>query len=650
MNAFIFYFNLIVLSIFPLITILASGGAVELFSSRFFASPLSAEVRLARVIAWGIIWTAICFGVALLAIHAGYVARPWWSAAFLLISVGFFVSVAKICPQYLDETKKSLGAIFVGVLIFACMMQMISVVWFPNVMDSTQLGWTNRFTDSKSIEYGVMNGAVGYSGVIFFVGLLAPHLPLAVSAASSKILLYFLLGLLCLCIARVFYGKNRWVGVAFVGCLIIGSSFGLGLFAFGKDSLLGVLFSLLYFALFADEEFKDDYRASALLCGLAGFTGVVTVPYMAIAAGLFFLLIKDVREKLLFAGSHLLIAGPLLAFPLQGMAKLPCLPVALGMMFAGLVVLFVARWKALEKIRFPTVPVWVPVLILLGCILASIKLMPVLVILYDGTTPIMPPLDGKTGFLGLLYNYSSSSGLITNLYLLAPFAALWFWRKRDSSAWVPFFFLPVALCFYLKICNTPQTLLTGTNQWDLVKNTINYFLAPIAAMSLGPVVAQAPFEGESNRSAKGFVPFIVLVMAGSFMQSVLVLHSKLGILYPQTRYGVIQQSCAETAWICDFLWRKDKRLLMFIDADCGISPFGNLQYLAPRTEMSVEKNLGQAVCNKLNGGKNTSALVLTNQKGLDDLQNGINIKILETNFMPKMDLIIAEVGIGDIEK
>jgi len=639
MNSFFFYSNLLLLSFFPLLTLLASGSAMEVFSARFFGSAISPELRLARIVAWGFVWTLGCFGIALGFYFKGFVPSAWWSLVYCIATLG----VACLAYKFSSWREMFDSRFFIylfSIAGVAIVFQIISVICFPHVMDSTQLGWTNRFTDPLSIDYGVMNGAAGYSGMIFFTGLLAPHMPLAVSAAATKIVLYFLLGVLAVAIARVFYGKKFVLGLIFSSCILVGSSFGILLFAYGKDSLLGVLFSLLYFTRLADEESPDSYRTAALLCGAAGFTGVITVPYMAVAAGLVFFLISNFKEKLKFAGSHLLIAGPVLSFPLMGMAKFPCGPVAAGMFLSGAAVLFVSRFAIFEKIRFPKIPFWLPVLAIIAAILASMKFLPVLVLLLDSTTMIMPPLDGKTGFIGLLYQYNSSSGLIANIYLLAPFAALWFWRGRRAEYGVAFFFLPLALAAYLFICNTQQHILTGSNQWDLVKNTVNYFIAPVAAMSLGPIVAQFPVGWDLTR---GFAPFLALIMAGSVVQSILVFHSKLGILSSSIRCGVIKQarSSSETAYIADYLWRQNKQVKMLIDSRCGVSPCGNLQYLSPRVEMPVVENLNTELEKGISASQ--SIRVLTNSSGVGEITRMGNLKVVDQFAVPGKDLLVIEV-------
>ena len=636
MNSLLFYSNLILLSFFPLLSLLVAGASLEVFFHRFFGTGSRPELRLARIVSFGFIWTLICFGVALWFFNKGFVPSATWSFVYAFVTICIAFVVFKTSP-WRGIIDSQLVLWLAAIAFIAFVFQVISIVWFPHVMDSTQLGWTNKFTDPLCIDYGVMNGAAGYSGMIFFTGLLAPHMPLAVSAAATKIVLYFLLGVLCVSISRVFYGKNFIFGLLFSACILVGSSFGMLLFAFGKDSLLGVLFALLYFTRLADEESPDSYRTAALLCGAAGFTGVITVPYMALAAGLVFLLISDFKRKLEFAGSHLLIAGPLLAFPLMGMAKLPYAPVALGMFISGFFVFLIANLKFWKNIRIPRIPFWIPALAIIAAVLASMKFLPVVVLLLDGTTPIMPPLDGKTGFLGLLYEYNSSSGIIANIYLLAPFVALWLWRHKSSESWVPFFFLPLALALYLFICNTSQHILTGTNQWDLVKNTIGYFLPPIAAMSLGPIVAQFPLGWEAVR---GFAPLLGVLMVGSFVQSVLVFHSKIGILSPFIRCGVIQQgrNNAEIAYIADYLWRKNQQTILLIDSHCGVPSYGNLQYLSPRTEMSVVDN----VITGLQKYVDKPPFVLIKSSSLEEVVREANLKVVDTFTIPGKNLMVIE--------
>lgn len=156
-------------------------------------------------------------------------------------------------------------------------------------------------------------------------------------------------------------------------------------------------------------------------------------------------------------------------------------------------------------------------------------------------------------------------------------------------------------------------------------------------MSLGPIVAQFPLGWEAT---KGFAPFLGLIMVGSFVQSVLVFHSKIGILNPFVRCGVIQQARngSETAYIADYLWRKNRKMTMLIDSRCGVSPFGNLQYLSPRVEMPVVENL----ITELQNYADKPTLVLFNPSREEEIVREANLKVVDTFTIPGKNLMIIE--------
>jgi hypothetical protein len=139
---------------------------------------------------------------------------------------------------------------------------------------------------------------------------------------------------------------------------------------------------------------------------------------------------------------------------------------------------------------------------------------------------------------------------------------------------------------------------------------------------------------------RGFAPFLGLIMVGSFVQSVLVFHSKIGILNPFVRCGVIQQgrNNAEIAYIADYLWRKNRQLTMLIDSRCGVTPFGNLQYLSPRTEMSVVDN----VITGLQKYADKPTLVLFNPSREEEIVREANLKVVDTLTIPGKNLMIIE--------
>ena len=588
MDALLFYSFLYFLSFFPLVTILLAGAGLEVLLSRFFANPVHPEVRLARVVGFGIVWALVCFGIGLFAFGMGIVPGPLWSLLYFLSTIGLAALAwnfhRAVWNGLFDSSLVKMALIAVGV---ACIFQILSVLWFPSIMDAPQLGWTNRFTDPLSLEYGEMNGAVGYSGMIFFTSLLATHLPLAVSAASTKIVLYFLFILLTVYIARVFYGENFRFGILVVGVVLLGSSLGVILFSVGKDSIFGVVFTIFYVASLADGNLRDRFRTTALFCGLASCTGVISVPFLAVAALGAFLLNPDVKAKLEMAASHLILGAPLASFAAQAMAKVPFWYVALGAPATGIVLALLARPAFWGKCWWPRVPFWIPALVVLTTFAAGFKFLPYKLLFENFTSPFLKPLDGTTGFIGLLYDFNPSSGFITGFYILGPLLAFWLWRKRNPCVWMPFIYLPLTFTIFLIMCQSSLKLIDGPSQWTLIKNCITYFLPTVSVMAIGPALALAP---SSWSSLKGFGVFLGVIFASSSMESVAKMQSKTGVFYKPHRAGVVQSQNLDTAVLGNYFWSRDSRVRLLIDESVNFAPLGDFGYFTPRLNYLIRKN------------------------------------------------------------
>jgi hypothetical protein len=588
MEAILFYSTLFVLGFFPFLAVLVAGCGLEVLLCGVFQRSVHPELRLARVVALGFVWTLGCFGVSLVFFQAGFRPSALWSLLYFFASAALaFLAWRRAGIACREIFSPRVLAMLGWAVAIAALMQVPSLLWFPHIMDSTQLGWTNRFTDPLSIEYGEMNGAVGYSGLIFFTGLLAPHLPLAVSAASTKILLYFLCVLLAVYIARVFYGTNFRFGVLLSAVILLGSSFGVFIFLVGKDSLIGVVLSVLFVATFADGALQDKFRTTALFCGVAACMGVISVPFMAAAGGLAFVLVPEFRAKIQMAASHLLIAGPLAAFAAQAMAKIPFWYVAVGLPLLGIALAGIAKFEFWGRIKLPKVPFWVPALVILTTFLVGFKVLPYLLLFENYTTDFMAPLDGKTGFIGLIYEFNPSSGFITGLYLLGPFVVFWLWRGLSPIRWTPFLFQQLTLAAFLLLCESSSRLVDAPSQHTLIKNSINYYVPLVAAMAVGPAVATIP---ASWANLRGFGIFLGLVFAGSMLESFAKFQSKMGILYMPHRDEVIQSHNTQIAQTASRLWSRQTKVRLLIDSETGFLPIGDFQYFSPRVRFFVEQD------------------------------------------------------------
>jgi hypothetical protein len=581
----LFYLHLFILSFFPFVAILVAGVGLEVFLRGVFQKTVPPELRLARIVALGFVWTLGCFGVSLVFFQAGFRPSALWSLLYFFASSALaFLAWRRAGIACRGIFSPRLLAMLGVAAAIAALMQVPSLLWFPHIMDSTQLGWTNRFTDPLSIEYGEMNGAVGYSGLIFFTGLLAPHLPLAVAAASTKILLYFLCVLLAAYIARVFYGANFRFGVIFVAVVLMGSSFGLIVFSYGKDSLIGVVMSIFFVATLADTGLQDKFRTTALFFGVAACMGVISVPFMAMAGLLAFVFVPDFRAKLHMAASHLIIAGPLAAFAAQSMAKVPFWYVALGLPISGFVIAGLVKFRFWDRVKIREVPFWVPILAILATFLVGFKALPYKLEFTNFTAPFLEPLDGRFGLIGLYYEFNPTSGFVTGLYLLGPLLALWIWRKENPIKWAGFLFNQITLAFFLWLCQSEHRWIDGPSQWTLIKNCIHYYLPLVASMAAGPAVSVIPGNSMIFRGAS---LFLGLIFAGSILESFAKFQSKSGFFNIPIRNGFFQSRSVATSLAADYFWRKNCRIRLIVDSKTGFIPFGDFQYFSPRVRFSV---------------------------------------------------------------
>ena len=643
MEAILFYTTLFLLGFCVFFAVLAAGGGLEVFLRGVFQKTVPPELRLARIVALGFVWTLGCFGVSLVFFQAGFRPSALWSLLYFFASAALaFLAWRRAGIACREIFSPRVLAMLGGAIAIAALMQVPSLLWFPHIMDSTQLGWTNRFTDPLSIEYGEMNGAVGYSGLIFFTGLLAPHLPLAVSAASTKILLYFLSVLLAVYIAKVFYGPNFRFGVVLVGVLLLGSSFGVIVFAYGKDSLIGVVLSVLFVATFADGALEDKFRTTALFCGVAACMGVISVPFMAMAGGLAFVLVPDFRAKIQMAASHLLIAGPLAAFAAQAMAKVPFWYVALGLPVVGIILAGVGKFWFWDKIKLPKIPFWIPVLVVLASFLIGIKVLPYKLEFTNFTAPFLAPLDGKVGLIGLLYEFNPSSGFVTGLYILGPILALWIWRKENPIRWAAFLFNQVTLAFFLILCQSDLKLIDGPSQWTLIKNCIHYYLPLVAAMAVGPAVSVIP---QTMGIFRGFSLLLALVFAGSILESFAKHHSQSGLFYLPRLKGVVQSRSSEISSAADFLWKRNARVRLLIDSETGFLPIGDFQYFSPRVRFSVlEKHeIFDAVAKGIDYGDGEEIFILTRREAVPSFKGKMILMEGEGTEITKEGLVFLKV-------
>jgi len=586
--------QLVILSIFPLLTILLSGLGIEIIISRIFNSHSLSDIRCLRIAVFGILWTTLCFGIALLNISKKMFPNMNWSILFLcstLVIISAAVWSEKI--NFREKNATNLISHIVGFSIFAILMECFSVHYFPHVFDAVQLGWTNQFTDPLSIAYGKQTGAVGYSALIFFTGLLAPNLPLLISAAAVKVVIFFLVAAVIFSVSRVFYGQQFRLGIVIVAFCILGSPFGFLAFSYGKDSILGVVLELACILLLADSKIRGQFENVALLSGVAAICGVITIPFTCIIATLALISVSGMRRKVNSLAMFFLLSVPLLAFPLSVLLHGSCIPMLISSFVLGVILILLGRSDKLDAINIPKLSFWVPVSVVLLSTLAAFRLLPVFKVLpefYGGDHGIVQPFDGKTGFLGLLYSFNSCSGFATGVYLIAPFFALFLLRRKKPEGWIPFFYLQLTIALVLLSCHMRQSVLDASNQWDLIKDSMNYFVGPTTAMMLGPVIALIPRDQVTRKS---LTPFFCIVLVGSLAESLSVYQMKTGDFYPCAQIGCFKypRRSAEIPIVADFFYKRGGAHTLLVDQATGFPTMGPIQGFCPHITILSEPHL-----------------------------------------------------------
>jgi hypothetical protein len=268
-----------------------------------------------------------------------------------------------------------------------------------------------------------------------------------------------------------------------------------------------------------------------------------------------------------------------LACPLQAMLGLPLwVAPATALPLAGIARLLLTKIP-IGDFPAPRLGFWVPGLLILCSFFFGMKFLPVLKVLHGGSPVIMAPLDGKTGFIDLVFTYSASSGFLTASFLIGGFIALYLLRKEDPTKWVGVFYLQVALAFFLWLCHIDQNIFDNWNLWDLVKDCVKWYLPFTALICLGPVIARLPTDA---RQLAAISPFIVLVLGGSALQSAALNHGWFGSM---ERSGPFQLRIQDRLLvnISNHLWRLNSLAICYMDSTVNLYSHDTIEYFCPRT-------------------------------------------------------------------
>jgi hypothetical protein len=371
-------------------------------------------------------------------------------------------------------------------LIFVCsiVVGVLANLSYPHTLDCGQLWVTNSLMEGK---YPHLVGALGYSGLIYFPGLLFENIPLVTLAAGFKLCLSIMLGLAVISlIEEIDFFASGITKVTYY-FLILFSFFGqLGLILVGKDSILGIIWLLFYFASLVnlDNQNQRSVIQSALLLSCAIASSAIIVPYVIFFTALYFILNVGKTK------SHLLLLFLCLGSSIwltfhfgEKINNHSMILVFIFIILSGLIlnsVYNVINYFYLNY--YPTLnlrsfSVSLLIILITSCyFLMPIKIAILGTVINQAGSVAYPPLDGKMSFYHYLFNFEPYLSKLTVFIGLSGILSYTFLSKLIKptlSALAIFPFL--TLFFTLTLAHLPNIhFLDGHELWDLSRDLMNW--------------------------------------------------------------------------------------------------------------------------------------------------------------------------------
>lgn len=366
-----------------------------------------------------------------------------------------------------------------GFLIVGAMLGTWAFFVFPNALDSGQV---------KAVQTLLLRGTsqgvstIGYSGLALFATQFVGDFPVVTVAGTFKPLLSMIVASTAYYAIVTLDLPHRNLNATILLALIVLSTFGTyGIVERGKDSIFGVIFSFAFVLTMCRLDASRRGAEMAIYFAAAAATGIISVPFMIIAYGLWLLSAQN-HTNALATLKYLYLANiPILPFVVAGFLDVNPLLLLGGFLALGTMG-FVGNYLihrygvVFRQTNFRFQETYI--LILLGLIFACIVLMPVQLDLGmiqnpDGTLRVLvrQPLDGKTTFVEYLLNLkiqlvTVAVGIVASILLMVNK----FGKDRPGLfvlASMLFAMLAgVLACIHLKI-----TFLPNFHIWDLAKDT-----------------------------------------------------------------------------------------------------------------------------------------------------------------------------------
>jgi len=359
------------------------------------------------------------------------------------------------------------------------------VMNYPHTLDSGQLKWTFQLIEHLVTSLTTSTGAMGYSALIYYPGVLFQSIPLVTLAAGFKVILGWLFVLTMYYLADKAGFKSKSIIMALLLICFANHAFSeAGLYILGKDSFFAVLFSILFIAtLFESEENTSFYLRCGLLLFCSCISGVIVIPFLFIIITLYLLFSATTLKKpFLFIFYLLTISSFALTVAVNAMMHINC--TYLAMFFAGVIgVAYAAKNITFANLNLSIFkPVLFPALFAIMFI-GLIFLMPIKVPIISWADalnhPVInyyPPLDGDTTFLYYMHSAGHMKKILVTLGLLGILTLVFNKKYRNYKILYAFALFPFCVLYLVIIfAHMKNSPFTGFNLWDMSRDVGNYY-------------------------------------------------------------------------------------------------------------------------------------------------------------------------------
>ena len=414
---------------------------------------------------------------------------------FLLISIIWSVRHAFFnFPKYFCVTKDM--AINLGLILLAILIGIIGISNYPHTLDCGQLLWTKQIIENVTnvvsgygaIKYSSGNGAIGYSALIYFPGLLFDKIPLVTLAAGFKILVSMLVALTVIYAINVlnFTYKNITKLTYFV--IIIFSFFGqYGVIEVGKDSIFAVIFSLLYIISLAYNKNERDYIKSAIFFACATCLGSITVPYLFLITFIYLIISFGQIRTFLFIFWLICFSFIGLLIQFNCMLGISILYLAiLAIILASICFLLrnigytklIVESKSISLIKASGFSIFIILVIIIANSLMPVKvaIIPWFDTLGNPFIEYRAPLDGIMTLPAYIFTFEPIlAKLIIGIGIIGLIIYPIYSRLKPNLSIVSLALFPFTMLLSVLIFSHIKSPFNGFNLWDMFRDVINWY-------------------------------------------------------------------------------------------------------------------------------------------------------------------------------